>query len=138
MIFQSLIDRDKLLYGIGPGEALKSGIVENRYFKNLNNFGVNDGVTGFTWILFQSGLYAALFFLLLIFRVFFMTLIKSFRVMKYPSFYLYSMGLLGVTLTFMFDFVVYSESFLRAEFMYILWFYLVYLVHYDGRKFLAR
>ena len=134
MMFQSLLERDQLLLGIGTGEALKSGIVENRYRGTLNSMGIDGGVTGFSWMLLQIGLIGSMIYLYLIFKMFVSTLLLLRTNIESKTQYLYILGLLGVIFTFMFDYLAYSEAFLRAEYFYVLLFYLVFYVHFFDQK----
>ena len=112
-----------LLFGFGPGVALKSGIVSSTHRSFFLSIGIEDGITGFIWMISQAGMLGAGLFIYFLLHLLRLTKRDYVRLSE-PYWNILVIGTLGVFLVFLFDFLFYSEAFIRGEYLLFLFFYL--------------
>jgi len=105
---------DKVLFGFGPGEIIGSYLIkETRSIKDIHDlpYGAR---SGFLWVFLQIGLWGALFYLLFITNLF-KDIYHNYKVNKHnrnkaPIL----LGIIGCIFIFLFDFIIYSHSFITS------------------------
>lgn len=112
-----------MLFGYGPGSGLKSGLVSNTHRSFFLKLRIESGVTGFIWVVSQVGVLGAALFLYLLFRLFILTKRSHERIAD-PYWNIFIIGTLGTFFIFFFDFLCYSEAFIRGEHLLFLFYYL--------------
>ena len=125
---------ENFLFGYGPGIALKSGIIEDTYRSTFLSFGIEDGITGFVWLSAQIGVLGTLLFLFFLFYLF-KKVLYVYKKQKDPYWRILSIGTLGVFLVFFFDFLFYSDAFLRAASLLTIFYYLVAVALISGKNY---
>ena len=130
VLYQNLSDQGKLLTGLGTGSALNSGRIESSASSTFLSIGIEGGVSGFSWVVVQIGYLGGILFTFFLLRVFWMTWRKYTQESHNNSDSVFLIGLLGFIFTFLFDYMLYSQSMIRGEWYYCLFFYLIYKIHY--------
>lgn len=112
-----------LLLGKGPGTYLKSGLIEESFYRRFRHtFGIEYGFTGFVWVFAQTGILGALCLVWLLF-VFFK---EAFFLYKedFPSYWkLFSLGVMGAVFVVGFDFLAYSTQFTAGKVLPVVFYY---------------
>lgn len=105
---------DKVLFGFGPGSIIGSFLInKNMSIKNIHNlpYGARNG---FIWFFLQIGLLGALFYTSFIISLL-RDIYHNFKVNKH---YIYKapilLGIIGCIFIFIFDFLIYSISFITS------------------------
>lgn len=115
---------DKVLFGFGPGEIIGSFLIkETRDVRNIHDLPYGTR-SGFLWLFLQIGLLGASFYLLFIINLF-RDIYHNYKVNKHnrnkaPIL----LGIIGCIFVFLFDFSIYSHSFITSGVMMPVLFYL--------------
>ncbi len=125
----AIIDRIRseplhLLLGYGAGIGLRTGIVENRFHESFLSFGIEDGITGFVWVVAQIGILGVFFLMAFIFKLF-RIVFQSYKSCTDDYWKIFFVGTLGNFGVFAFDFLAYSDSFVTNETLLVTFFYYI-------------
>lgn len=124
MFFNHLSETDlqTVLFGFGPGSAIRTGLVENNYRTLFLDMGIEGGITGFVWMTTQIGLVGTLmtiWFFVAIYRKIYRVYLRS----QSEYWKIFVVGTLGSFIVMAFDFFAYSVAFISSETMLVTAFY---------------
>jgi hypothetical protein len=122
-----------ILVGMGPGTFLKSGLVESTFREGFQRIGIGYGFTGFVWLFVQVGAIGVICYSIL-FLFFVRKIIKVCKSLPHSYEKHFCVGVLGMVIVMVYDFVGYSLSSLMGKAIPCLFFLFLAQVYLYSRR----